>query len=496
MNPLRKLAGQTAVYGLSSIVGRLLNYLLTPLHTAFFLPEEYGVITELYAYVAFLVALLMYGMETAFFRFVTKEGQDQEKVFSTALISLSATTGVFLLAATFFSQSIANWMLYPDHMEYVVWFGLIVGLDALSNLPLARLRQENKPMRFAIVNLSSVAVNILLNLFFIGYCMSNYEAGNSNALIDLVYDPEIGVGYVFIANLISSGVKFALLVPTMLGIKMVFDKVLWRRMINYALPLLLAGLAGIVNETLDRILLKRLLANQMSLDEAMAQVGIYGAVYKISIIITLFVQAFRYAAEPFFFAQAKEKNAKKVYARVMTYFVIITAAIFLGVNLYIDIFKYFISNREYWVGLNIVPILLLANLFLGVYYNLSVWYKLTEKTIYGAYLSALGAGITILLNVLLIPWIGYEGSAWATLACYSSMAVGSWYLGRKHYPIPYNMRKILFYLGMSLFLFAISRVINLEESALMYLVHTALLLIFAALVYWLEKPGPQKLSES
>lgn len=467
MNPLKKLLGQTAIYGLSSIIGRFLNYLLVPLHTAKFAPEQYGVITEMYAYVAFLVVLLTYGLETAYFRFSSQNQHVGKQIFSTALISLTGTTILFISLASFFHVPIAEWLKYPNHGEYVIWFAFIVGLDALSNLPLARLRQENKSLRFAMINLINVFINIGLNLFFLVYCLPQYEAGVSNFFIDHFYNPEIGVGYVFISNLIASIVKFLMLSPYLGDLKFGFDKDLLKKMLWYGLPLLVAGLAGIVNETIDRIMIKRLLYDSLGEFATMEQLGIYGAVYKISILITLFIQAFRYAAEPFFFAQEKEKNAKRVYAKVMLVFVAVLNFIFVAVVYFIDVIKYFIQDEAYWVGLSVVPVLLMANVFLGIYYNLSIWFKLTNLTKYGAYIAVFGAFVTITLNFILIPIFGYVGSAWATLTCYFTMVLLSFFLGRKHYSVPYNLKKIALFFALSIGAFFLNNLI--PDQNLLYL---------------------------
>lgn len=488
MSSLKKLAGQTAIYGLSSIVGRFLNYLLVPLHTGVFSTDQFGIITEMYAYVAFLVILLTYGMETAFFRFSTKENDNKEKVYSTIISSLVSSTFLFIALSVVFQHSVADWLRYPNNSEYVVWFAIIVGLDALSSIPLARLRQENKAFRFAFVNLSNVFVNIVLNLFFIGYCLPMHQAGNSNFLIETFYNPEIGVGYVFIANLVASVFKFLLLAPEMLKARFGFDKAILKEMMIYSIPLLVAGLAGIINETLDRIMLKRMLFDSLGEKDTMSIIGIYGANYKVSIIITLFIQAFRYAAEPFFFAQAKEKNPQLLYARIMNYFVIVCATIFLGVMLYIDILKYFIPNQSYWVGLKVVPVLLLANVFLGIYYNQSVWFKLTDKTRYGALLAIFGAVITVSVNYIFIPEYNYIASAWATLACYGSMMVASYFLGQYFYPVPYNLGKIFGYIVIAISLYFISTKVPDYGELVHYSLNSLLMLLFLAGIYIVERP--------
>ena len=440
---IKKLAGQTAIYGLSSIVGRLLNYLLVPIYTRVFLPPEFGVVTELYGYVGFLTVLLTYGMETAFFRYV-KEANKPKEVFSTAFLSLLFSTLAFAMVALLFRQSIAELIRYPNHSEYVLWFALILSFDALSALPFARLRYEERPIKFAVIKLLNIALNIGVVLFFIVFC-PKYAAQYD--FLNKIYHSQIGVGYIFIGNLAASAVTFALLLPDVLRAKLTFVKSLWRQMIIYALPLVVAGFAGIINEMLDRVMLKYLLPHD--LETNMAQLGIYGACYKLSILMTLFIQAFRYAAEPFFFSRSVHSDARKTYAEVMNYFAWVCGFIFVGITLFLDVVKHFIGVN-YHEGLSVVPILLLANLMLGVYYNLSIWYKLTNKTSYGALIGVLGALVTIVLNFWLIPRIGYMGSAWATLACYTFMVALSYFFGKKHYAIPYELGKLAILLLVAL----------------------------------------------
>lgn len=480
MNPLKKLAGQTAIYGLSSIVGRLLNYLLVPLYTRYFSTAEYGEVTTLYAYVAFLVVILTYGMETAFFRFSQNE-QDKKSVYSTSLISLLISSAIFIILMFMNADSIANALNFDGHPEYIQWFALIVGLDAVSSISFAKLREQSKAARFALIRLLNIFINIGLNLFFIIYCPYAIKNNLPSAdFVQSIYSQSIGIGYIFIANLVASIVTILLLLPEMLSASWQFNTQLWKKMMVFALPLMVAGLAGITNETIDRILLSHLLPSSI----AASEVGIYGAYYKLSIIMTLFIQTFRFAAEPFFFAQEKERNAKKVYADMMKYFIIITATIFLGVMIYYDLVQQFIGEEFHDArGLIIVPVLLLANLFLGIYYNLAVWFKLTEKTKFGAYLAIFGAVITLALNFALIPVLGFEGSAWATLVCYFTMAVVSYFLGRKHYPIPYDLKRIGAYLGLMLLLFRLSGYVDLGMW-----VNTFYLLVFVGVVFALERP--------
>ena len=498
MSSIKKLIGQTAIYGSSSIIGRFLNYLLTPLYVIKFSTEQYGIITEMYAYVAFLVILLTYGMETALFRFSTAKKHDFRQIYSNTLFSLLTTSSVFILLISFFSQEIANLLKYPEHSEYIIWFGMIVGLDAVSAIPLAQLRLKEKAKKFALINFLNVGVNISLNLFFILYCKANYEAGTTNWLIDNLYSPEIGVGYVFIANLISSIVKFLALSSEM-NLKGRFDFTIIISMLKYATPMLFVGLAYVINETLDRAMLKEILYNQYlesginnteALKLAQSKNGIYGANYKITMIVSMFIQAFRYASEPFFFKNETNKSSKEILAKVMNYFTIVLVFIFLVITLYLHVFKYFINNSEYWDGLAVVPILLGANIFLGVYTSLSIWYKLSDKTMFGAYISSIGVLITLTINFILIPQLGYIASAYATLACYGSMMILSYVFGQKHYTIPYKLWKFFTYIGLGSLLFTISLPFNpqVEYTILEYGYHTLLLISFLIAVLAIEKP--------
>jgi len=486
-NPLKKLAGQTAVYGLSTIVGRLLNYFLIPLYTRMFIPEEFGIFTEFYAYVSFLVIILTYGMETALFNFSVKE-KNSDTVYTTALISLFVSTLVFLVPVFFFKQSLSDIIRHPSHPEYIVWIALIIALDAFTSIPFARLRQQNKAGRFASIKMINIGANIGFNLFFIALCKPAYEnpASFFHGYALRLYNPEIGIGYIFISNLIASLVALIMLSPDIFRVKLRFDLALWKRMMIYALPLLLAGLAGMTNETGDRIMLKYLLPKHL----AEAQVGIYGACYRISIIMTIFIQTFRYAAEPFFFAHAKENNAKEIYADVMKYFVIICSVIFLGTMINMTWIQQFVGEK-YRSGLPVVPILLIANLCLGVFFNLSIWYKLSGETRFGAYLTVYGALVTLVLNFLWIPSTGYlggyMGSAWATLICYSSMMVISYFFGQRRYYVAYDLSRILGYLFISLALYALSRFIHTGHLLTNLALKNVLLVLFLFLVYRFEK---------
>jgi len=478
MENIKTLAGQTVIYGVTNILGRLLNFLLVPLHVYIFTdPAQYGVVGEWYAYVGFLLVLLTYGMETAFFRFIQNK-PDKEKVFSTALCSLTITSFLFFVLAIVFSQSIANILNYSQHSEYVRWFAAIVALDAVCSIFFAKLRQEIKAFRFAFVKLSNIAVNILLTLFFLIACPYLLKNNIATNFIENFYHPEIGVGYIFIANLIASVVTLLLFIPVLLKTRLHIDKAILKKMLIYGLPIMFFGLAGIVNETFDRILLKWLSPN----DIAQAQVGIYSACYKIAILMTVFIQAFKYAAEPFFFNKSKDKDAKQLYSDVMSIFVLICSVMFLGIMLYIDIVQYFVSSN-YRVGLPIVPVLLLANIFLGIFYNLSIWYKLTDKTRFGAYISIGGSCVTLILNYILIPRIGYLGSAWATFACYLFMMLISYFLGQKYYHIDYEIGRILMYVGLAVVFFFLSKLVYVDILWIRIGINTALLLAYLFIIW-------------
>jgi O-antigen/teichoic acid export membrane protein len=449
MGIIRKLASQTAVYGLSSIFGRFLNYLLVPLVTYHFSAMEYGVVSEFYAYAGFFSVLLLFGFETGYFRFRDKQNTGKDTAYSTALIFVVLVNICFFLAILAVNSRLSPALHYAQHPEYVLYFTVILTLDAVASIPFARLRAENKALRFAGIKIFEILITVLLSLFFIIYWPKLYTE-YPGFWISKLYRPEIGIGYVFIANLAASICKFALLSPQLLSIRWGFNHQLFARMWRYSLPMVFIGFTGIIDEMLGRVLLKHLLPYDEPTNLQM--LGIYSACYKLSILMSLFIQAFRYAAEPFFFAYADKSDARPVYAKVLKYFVIFCMFIFLLVTLYIDFFKYFLG-KDFRAGLNVVPILLLANLFLGIYVNLSIWYKLTDKTALGAVVSLLGAILTVALNVYWIPRWGYEGSAWATLSCYASMAVLSYLLGRKFYPVNYDVIRVLTYIGLGVDLY-------------------------------------------
>jgi O-antigen/teichoic acid export membrane protein len=397
---------------MSSIIGRFLNWWLVPYYSFIFAPETYGVVTNLYAMVSFFLVLLAYGMETSYFRYASKS-EDTEKVYSTSIISLFVTSVSFILLASIFKQETANLIKYPEHPEYIVWFAVILGIDVFSNIPFARLRLENRPAKFAFLKIINICFNIGFNIFFLTVCPKLIEQ-NPDSFVKLFYSSEIGVGYVFISNLLTSVITLIMLFPEIFRTTFQFDKKLLWQMLSYGFPVLIVGLAGMVNQNIDKIIMPYLIPEDQN---PMHQVGVYGANYKLAVIMNMFIQAFRYAFEPFFFSRGKKKDDPLVYATVMKYFIISGLLIFLGMVLYIDFVK-IIIDRQYHEGLKVVPVVLMANLFFGIYFALSLWYKLTDKTRYGAYIAVIGSIVTLILNFLLIPVMGYAGSAIAGFVCF------------------------------------------------------------------------------
>jgi O-antigen/teichoic acid export membrane protein len=483
MGILRRLAGQTAIYGISSIVGRFLNYLLVPLFTYYFTPAEYGVVSEFYAYAGFFAVLLIFGFETGYFRFRVDAGTAQEVVYSTALRFLVVANLAFFAVVFAIQQPLSDALQHSAHPEYVGWIALILALDSVGAIAFARLRAEERAWRFAAIKIAEIGVNVGLCLFFIVYARGVHETAPDSA-IGALWDPAIGVGYIFLANIAATAAKFLMLTPQLRGITRGFDRALFGRMLRYSLPMVVIGFAGIVNEMLDRALMKYLLPGDA--ESNLAQLGIYSACYKLSILMSLFIQAYRYAAEPFFFAQSRDKAAPQTYANVLTYFVIFCGFIFLFVTLYLDIFKYFIGE-PYRVGLHMVPVLLVANILLGIYVNLSIWYKLTDRTLMGAWVSLAGAGVTILFLLLLVPRVGYTGAAWAHLASYSVMVAASYLLGRKYYPVPYNVMKVAGYIGFAIALFGANRALIAATGLHAFVVGTLLLATYLGIVVFLNR---------
>lgn len=451
MSLVKKLAGETALYGLSSIIGRVLNMLLVPFYTRVLATtNEYGAVIDLYATSAFVMVLFSYRMESAFFRFGTPQA-DRERAFSAGMLSLFVSTAAIAGALLLFAQPIAGALEYPQHPEYVRWFALILALDCLAELPFARLRLEQRPRRFVFIKLTNIAVNIGMNLFWLVFCP--WAAKNGMDWVHAVWSPGLGVGYIFLSNLLASLVTLLLLTPQFRAVRLPFDPALWKKMLGYSAPLIIVSLAGIVDEMFSRAMLKYLLPGTPQ--ENLGEVGIFGANYKLAALITLFTQAYRYAAEPFFFRNAGEADALRTQAQVTKWFTITSATGMLGILLFLDLVKYFIAPK-YWGGLHVVPVLLMANLLLGVYYNFSIWYRLKDRTGLGAWISVAGAVLTIGLNLVLIPRFGYTGAAWVTLACYTFMCAATWYTGRRQYPAPYELGRMAGYVGLALLLYGVA----------------------------------------
>ncbi len=492
MSTLRKLAGETALYGVSSIVGRFISYLLVPLYTAYFTTKEYGVVTELYVYVAFFIIVYTYGMETAFFRFATKEAEEEKKIYNNSFTIILLTSLLFSTLLASMATPLVEWMHYPGKEHYIYIFAAILALDAIVAIPFARLRLQNKALQFASAKLVNIGINVGLNLFFIVFCQRVADGDTLPALwpyIAIIYDPANAIDYIFISNLIASASLLFILWKPLSEVKLSLDLKTLKPMLIYAYPLMLMGLAGVTNEMLSRPMIKYYLPEGFYEGLTNQQVmGIFGACYKLSVFMALGIQAFRFASEPFFFSSAQDKNSPELFARVMHWFVIAGCITLFTISINLDIISLvFLQSSEYWRALNVVPVLLLANLFLGIYYNLSIWFKLSDRTYYGSWISIFGAIITIVLNIILIPIMGYEGSALVTLICYVSMSVASYYLGQKHYPIPYTIiRSLAYIIGTVVLTYAIMS-IKIDDLILSISFHSIAVLAFVGGVYILEK---------
>lgn len=449
LSNIKKLAGQTIWYGASSIAARFINYLLTPFLTYTLAnTSDYGKMGLIYSAIPILNILFTYGFETAYFRFASKD-EYKGTIYSTASLSLIFSTTIFTILLWFNQGALGRLTGLSDFPQIIQLSICIIALDALSTIPFAKLREAGRPKKFAFVRIAGIVINIFFTWFFIAYCP--HHLGNS--FVAQIYNPATNpIVYVVLANVIQSAVTLVLLLRELSEIRLKFDMRLWSVMMIYSLPLIIAGMGGMINETFDRLMLRWWLPGSVDLRES--QVGIYNACYKLSILITLFVQAFRMGAEPFFFKQAEGENPQRVYARVMKFFVVTITIMFLVVVLYLPIWKHFIGPK-YWSGLAVVPILLLANMFLGIYYNLSIWYKLSHKTMAGAWITLAGAAITIVINYFFIPYYSFMACAWATFLCYGSMMVISFVWGQKEYRIPYAWKKLSAYLLIVVLLFFI-----------------------------------------
>lgn len=476
MGLYKRLFKQTAIYGLATVLPRMFSFLLVPLYTDLLPKAEYGKVSVIFAYMIFINVFLAYGMETAFFRFFNKES-DKKAVLETSMVSIFWTTISFLFIALLFRDSLAAWSgIDSQYISYTIW---ILALDALVIIPFSKLRAYQKPMVYAAIKIGNVLVNLILSLLFLLYIPMLIEA-NPHGFLSSIYVDNFQIGYIFLANIIASLLTFVALFPDYVYLNWKIDTNLWKRMMRYGMPIMVAGIAFAINEQFDKILLSKLLPANIAEDE----VGVYSACYKLGLFMVLYRTAYTLGIEPFFFSHAADKNAPQTYAMVTKYFVIFGSFILLAVIVFADLFKLLmIRDSSYWVAMKVVPLIILANFFLGIYTNLSVWYKLIDKTYIGAYISIVGAIITLVLNFLLIPTMSYYGSAIATIAAYGSMMFISYYLGNKYYPIPYDLKKIGGYLSLSIFFSAVS-FYGFREN---YYVGISLLIAFLYFIYHNEK---------
>ena len=485
---MKILAKETAIYGVSSIVGKFLNWMLVPLYTYVLQQQsDYGIVTNLYAWTALLLVILTYGMETGFFRFINKEGENPRTVYTTSLITLFTTSLLFALACVLWQTPIATLIGYPSHSEFIAILGVTVAIDAFASIPFAYLRYKKRPLQFAALKLLFVFLNIALNLFFLVLCPKIQDW----SIISSWYNPNYGVGYVFVANILATGIQTLFLIPAVAeGFKRTEDRAhifswdLLGQLLKYSLPLLVLGVCGIMNQTLDRILFPFLYTGE----DAQTQLGIYGACFKVAMVMMMFTQAFRYAYEPFVFAKHKDRESVAAYADAMKYYIIFSYMILLGMIIYLDLLK-FIVAPSYWEGLRIVPIVLWTYIFQGVYFNLSFWYKLTDKTQWGAYFSLLGVAITFGLQVVFVPRIGYMASALSSTVCYLVIMLLSYLVGRRHLTIPYDLRRIGMYTLVILTLLAVyyllAHLLPMNDWTKMG-IGTILLIIYCGIFYRLD----------
>lgn len=471
------------IYGASSIIARLLNWFLTPLYTYNFAEAQFGVLSNILAYVAFFQVLLTFGMETSFFRF-SSQSKEPKKVFGTAMVSLIISSLFFVGAIVIFSKDIASTINYEGHENYIIWMGITLALDTMSTIPFAKLRFQSRPIRFAAFKIINIAINILLNLFWIVFCPW-WLNSHPDSVVRLVYSEEVGIGYVFLAYMISSAITLLLFLPDFKLKNLLFKKSIFIQMFKYGWPILIIGLAGMVNTNIEKILIPYL---DRSSDPD-AQLGIYAANAKLAILMNLFIQAFRFSFEPFLFSHYKNENSKVTYSRIMNYFVILGLLIFLGVMFYMDIIKYFIgkSDSDYVTGLIVVPWLLMGNLFLGIFYTQSLWYKLTDKTHYGARFAIIGAVITLVINIVFIPKFGYMASGYAFFISSLVMTVHSYVLGQKHFPINYNLLSVGSYFAVAMGLFIISLYLPDFGELIKMALNTILFLVFIGFIWYKER---------
>lgn len=494
MSGIKQLAGQTLWYGIPTIASRFLGYLMNlSLPLIFAQPSKTADLTQVYAIIPFLNVLFTYGLETAYFRY-SKE-VDQKKLYNTLSLSLLGSSIFFTILLVIFKNSIAGWANLDKHPEYISWMAFIIFFDALSTLAFARLRQENRPKRYAFARIAGIIVNILVVVLFLGI-IPNYVEDNPNTFLGTFYNKDTGIGYYLIGNLCGSVFTFLLLRKEFMQIRLEFDKELWKKIMRYAYPLIIVGMGGMVNDMLSRLIYQHVV--DLPEQQAKHELGIFGNIYRLAVLITIMIQAFRMAAEPFFFNKSTEENVQKVYARIMKFFVIACCFMFLFISLYIDLFRWFFIaiDKPAWVeGLGIVPLLALGNIFLGIYYNLSIWYKLTNRNMMGAAITIAGAVITIVLNIWLIPKHHYLGAAIATFCCYLFMMYASYVLGQKYYPVPYARKKLLSYLVLIILIYVVHRgMVSLWDNRWFNLGTASLLLsLFTLFVIKIERKELEKM---
>ena len=481
MSLIKSLFKDTAIYGMSSIVGRFLNWLLVPLYTAKLAAAGggYGVITNVYSYTALLLVLLTFGMETTFFRFANNSKDKPDTVYSTVLIAVSAVALAFVAIVMLFLGEVSSWMEYPDHPEYVGIMAVVTAMDAVQAIIFARLRYDRRPVKFAALKLLFIALNIGLNLLYFVALPSLYA--KNPGLVGIIYDPAVGVGYAFVANIICTGAIMLIMLYDLAKVKWQWDSGLMKRMLGYSWPILVLGIAGILNQTADKILFPFVSKSE----NYMSELGIYGAAVKIAMIMAMITQAFRYAYEPIVFARSNDKDSKQTYADGMKYFVIFTLLAYLAVVMYIDILKYIIAD-DYWSGLRVVPIVMAAEIMMGVYFNLSFWYKLTDRTLWGAVFSGLGCAVLIAVNVLFVPKYSYMACAWAGVAGYGTAMLLSYFVGRKYYPVPYAVKRMAAYVAFCALLHWLSVVVAFDNMIANLAYRTLLIGLFAAAIFMAE----------
>ena len=483
-NRLGSLAKQTAIYGLSSIIGRFLNYMLVPVYTFKICaeaggPAAYGIVTNLYAYTALLLVLLTFGMETTFFRFANKEGINPSKAFSTSGLAVGLVALLFVILVSVFLKPIANALDYTNHPEFVEIMAIIVALDAFQAILFARLRYENRAIKFATLKLLFIFMSIGMNLFIFFLAPGLKE---SHPALMGWYENSYQVGYIFIINLICTSLITFGFIPEIKKLRFGIDRDMLKQMLKYTWPLLLLGLAGILNQVADKICYRFIVPGE----EGDRQLGIYGACVKIAMIMAMITQAFRYAYEPFVFSGHRDKNDKVLQAKVMKYFIIFTLLAFLAVVMYMPVLQYIIGP-EYRVGLGVVPIVMMAEIFMGIYFNLSFWYKLIDETWWGAIFSGIGCAVLLAINFIFVPKYGYWACAWGGFAGYGTCMVLSYLVGQKKAPIPYNLKTAFLYFAIAIALYYAQKYIHIENTALTMVVNTVLLLVFVAFICWMEK---------